>query len=142
MKILPIENRIRAISLWQPWAGAMALGIKKQETRSWITKVRGEVVICSTKKSVPKDLYPFSYGAFSDSFGVMDLKGYALCIVEIYDCIQINGSNKPTGSEFHWGDYTDGRYAWMTRNLRRIKPVPIKGGQGFFYLDKKIIEEE
>lgn len=39
----------RAISLHQPWASLVALGIKKYETRSWSTKYRGKLLICSTQ---------------------------------------------------------------------------------------------
>jgi hypothetical protein len=40
----------KAISLHQPWASLIALEIKKRETRSWSTKYRGKLLICSTKK--------------------------------------------------------------------------------------------
>lgn len=40
----------RAISLHQPWASLVPLGIKKYETRSWSTKFRGKLLICSAKK--------------------------------------------------------------------------------------------
>jgi hypothetical protein len=40
----------RAISLHQPWASLVALGIKRYETRSWSTKFRGKLLICSAKK--------------------------------------------------------------------------------------------
>uniref|UniRef100_A0A6M3J354 ASCH domain-containing protein n=1 Tax=viral metagenome TaxID=1070528 RepID=A0A6M3J354_9ZZZZ len=36
---------MKAISLWQPWASAMALGWKKIETRSWGTSYRGPPLI-------------------------------------------------------------------------------------------------
>lgn len=31
---------MKALTIWQPWAGAVAAGIKKNETRSWSTKYR------------------------------------------------------------------------------------------------------
>ena len=40
---------IRCISLWQPWASLMARGHKYFETRSWDTKIRGEVWIHAAK---------------------------------------------------------------------------------------------
>lgn len=45
----------RAISLHQPWASLVALGIKKYETRSWSTKFRGRLLICSAKKAYTSD---------------------------------------------------------------------------------------
>jgi len=34
---------MKALSLTQPWATAMAIGIKEWETRSWPTSLRGRV---------------------------------------------------------------------------------------------------
>lgn len=36
---------MKAISLWQPWASLVALGVKTIETRSWSTKYRGPLTI-------------------------------------------------------------------------------------------------
>jgi len=43
---------IKAISLWQPWASAMALGFKKNETRHWATKYRGPLLIHAAQKII------------------------------------------------------------------------------------------
>jgi len=37
---------LKALSLWQPWASLMALGVKRIETRSWQTQHRGPLIIC------------------------------------------------------------------------------------------------
>jgi hypothetical protein len=44
---------MKAISLWQPWASAIALGWKKNETRHWSTDYRGPLLIHAAKKIVP-----------------------------------------------------------------------------------------
>jgi hypothetical protein len=36
---------MRAISLWQPWASAIALRLKSNETRGWATTYRGPLAI-------------------------------------------------------------------------------------------------
>lgn len=36
---------MKALTLWQPWASLVALGIKTIETRSWGTRYRGPLVI-------------------------------------------------------------------------------------------------
>ncbi len=43
--------KIKAISLHQPWASLIAMGLKKFETRSWLTNYRGKLVICAAKKN-------------------------------------------------------------------------------------------
>jgi hypothetical protein len=42
--------KIKAISLWQPWASAIALGAKTIETRSWRTSYRGPLAIHAAKR--------------------------------------------------------------------------------------------
>lgn len=38
------------LSLWQPWATLMALGVKTIETRSWSTRYRGPLLIHAAKR--------------------------------------------------------------------------------------------
>jgi len=33
------------------------------------------------------------------------------------------------------GDYTPGRFMWITENLETFEPFPFKGSQGFFEVD-------
>jgi len=40
---------MKAISLWEPWATAIAIGAKKIETRSWATSYRGPLAIHAAK---------------------------------------------------------------------------------------------
>ncbi len=45
---------MKAISLWQPWATLVALGIKQTETRHWATKHRGQLAIHAAKRWRPE----------------------------------------------------------------------------------------
>lgn len=47
--------KYKAISLHQPWASLVALGLKNYETRSWGTSYRGNLLICSAKKKYNPD---------------------------------------------------------------------------------------
>jgi len=47
---------IKALTLWQPWASLIALGIKFIETRSWSTKYRGPLAIHAGMKLPPTSL--------------------------------------------------------------------------------------
>lgn len=42
---------MRIISLWQPWASAISLGLKQFETRSWSTNYSGLLAIHAAKRS-------------------------------------------------------------------------------------------
>ena len=50
------EADMKAISLWQPWATAIAVGAKRIETRHWPTKHRGPLMIHAAKRKVIDDL--------------------------------------------------------------------------------------
>lgn len=128
-----MSERLKAISLWQPWASAMADGLKVNETRSWPTKYRGDLVICSAKHFPrKKDFVDVrEYGlAMSLPYGC------ALCVVELWDCVStdsIKDSLEPM--ELDLGDYAAGRFSWRTRNLRRLQFWPrVSGRQGFWWL--------
>lgn len=42
--------KIKALSLWQPWASLIAVGAKTYETRSWKADYRGPLLICASKR--------------------------------------------------------------------------------------------
>jgi len=114
----------------------MHLGRKENETRSWPTQYRGDVVICAAKRKMTKDDLDTLYILVDPP----DVKNYvipygcALCVVELWKCIP---TTVCPACELEWqlGDYSPGRFAWMTRNLRALKePVPILGRQGLWTL--------
>ena len=41
---------MRILTLWQPWASLVALGLKQNETRSWFTRYRGPIAIHAAKR--------------------------------------------------------------------------------------------
>ena len=58
---------MKSLSLWQPWASLVALGIKTIETRSWETRYRGEIAIHAAKqwtaeqKQITRDLHLYRH---------------------------------------------------------------------------------
>ena len=48
---------MKAISLWQPWASAMAIGAKQIETRGWSTNYRGPVAIHAAKRLKKREMF-------------------------------------------------------------------------------------
>ena len=127
---------MKAISLWQPWASAMALGMKKNETRSWSTNYRGPLLIHAAKKVIS---WPSAYiQAIFDgiAFQPTDLPlGQILCRVDLIDCKRILIHNRPEGHERELGDYTPGRYIWITNNLHVFSPFTFRGRQGLFNVE-------
>jgi predicted DNA-binding transcriptional regulator AlpA len=158
----------RAISLHQPWASLVALGIKRYETRSWSTKFRGKLLICSAKKKyVPdisfvnkvfdlKDVRQFDrtrldfIGTNTEYVEFLPL-GKILCVTDLVDCLKMESYPKHKENiiledvpelEQLCGDWQAVRYAWELANLMTLpKPIPIKGKQGLWIPDSSIIQD-
>jgi hypothetical protein len=75
---------------------------------------------------------PGNYRVFADDL----LFGKAVALVDLVDC-------RPTvslGLPEYWreeklGDYSPGRYAWVTTNCRIFEPFPVTGRQGLFEVE-------
>lgn len=132
---------MKAISLWQPWASLMAFDRKKNETRGWATFFRGELAICAAKR-IPSLTEFVSLGGPAGDYGLMKEitpLGCVVCVVEMFACIPTEQCFRLTEEERANGDYSDGRFAWMTRDCRRLKkPVPVVGRQGLFNLPREV----
>jgi hypothetical protein len=153
---------MKAISLWEPWAGAIPAGLKHIETRSWATNYRGRIAIhaAKTRKGLTI-IHPFKNDMMLcfKSKGITDLNGLPLGAVvataDLIDCIEIpedvlglivlNGEvvKKEISfidDEILFGDYTPGRYAWILENIKPLEtPIPAKGYQGLWNFE---FEEE
>lgn len=141
---------MKALSLWQPWAEAMRLKAKRCETRSWKTNYRGYLAIHASKYRMNEDqlacIGPDVWLRHNLTFGAV------ICIVKLVDCqptLKIRQS--VSEREKYWGNFTDGRFAWITSPADLIDlPIPIftRGYQGLFNwqppaeLEKLIAERE
>lgn len=115
----------------------MALGYKKWETRSWPTSYRGPLAIHVVKTNVAiKDGTPAELT--EDIFEETGIKievpttwplGSIIAVVDVFDCVKTEIAN-PEPMEALLGNYMPERFAWQTRNLRRVKPYPFRGIQG------------
>lgn len=55
--------------------------------------------------------------------------GQIIAVVDVVDCLKTDDC-KPERLESYLGNYMPGRFAWVTSNLRRVKPYPYTGMQG------------
>ena len=133
---------MRGLSLHEPWATAMAYGLKKYETRSWGTDFRGLLVICSAKRKMDnvalaiwgKYVQPHVKGLYVPHYG------HALCVVELIECLPVEAIYVQP-EEKRLGNYAPGRWAWITKGEQRLDPaVPLRGRQGLFYLSAEETE--
>ncbi|MEM7555211.1 MAG: DNA N-6-adenine-methyltransferase [Cyanobacteria bacterium P01_A01_bin.84] len=141
-------NTLKAISLWQPWASLIKLGLKHYETRSWKTKYRGKLLICSTAKST-KDQYQ-QYLKIGSEVKLPDWdetnfpRGYALAVCDLVDCIEMTPEfiSQQSQTEILCGDWQVGRYAWKLKNIQPItEPFAVKGKQGLFNVTSTSLEQ-
>ncbi len=128
-----------AISLWEPWASAMAMGLKTIETRSWPTYFRGDLAICASRREMDATAIEVA-----GQLKITPQPGMCVCVVEVVGCVptvertvnEIGIFPDMSVVEFALGNYTPGRFAWLTKNLRKLHtPVPIVGHQGLWTLN-------
>lgn len=134
---------MKVLSIKEPFASLVALGIKKIETRSWKTNYRGEIYIhASLTKDFIKDkrrendllsLLPDNY----------DFKqGYIICKAHLKDCIYMDeefiNNIKEDKNEYLCGHYEIGRYAWVLEDVELLdKEIPAKGKLGIWNFIKE-----
>jgi hypothetical protein len=104
---------MKALSIKQPWANMIASGKKSIETRLWKTHHRGELLIVSS--ATPK-IYP---------------AGCAIAVVTLIDCRMMIRSDEIAACCLIY----PGAFSWVLDNVRKIRPVPIKGQLGIYTVD-------
>lgn len=132
-----METRF-ALSLTQPWASAMALGVKRVETRSWSTQVRGLMAIHASK-GMPVWAKEF---AFTEAYPYLKHepewfpRGAIVAVGELIDVVPTSQiRDRLTEQEEFFGDYADGRYAWIFDRVRPVpSPIPCSGALGIWTL--------
>jgi activating signal cointegrator 1 len=156
---------VKALSLWQPYASLLAAGKKRVESRSWSTSHCGPLLVHAAKRRDPTSINltvmePF-YSALKAAFGPhwtwTDLPFGALVgrvdVVACYPTAKVFPGDDGTpfcdgeslaidDTERAFGDYSAGRFAWLTANPVRFgTPVPYRGGLGLFDVPDELIPE-
>lgn len=151
---------MKVLTLTQPWASLMAFGEKHIETRSWGTSYKGPLLIHAAK-GFPKDCKalcatePFKSVLLRHGVHqAADLPtGVILARVELVNAVgtgwllgNFTGELALSPGEHTWktyaaeheeafGDYTDGRWGWLTRHPQRLVPRAAKGALGLWTYD-------
>ena len=156
---------MRAITLHQPWATAIALGIKTAETRTWAPwpRLYGQriAIHAGAKVVPPHQARPVWIGvarALRDKHGptkwpqqgsrLRDLPRKAIVATAVLEGAgqvlgHINyrhGAHRAhlSNDQLHridpYGDYSEGRWIWILRDIRPVPPYPIPGRQGLWRL--------
>lgn len=135
---------MRALTIYQPYASAIILGIKQCETRPQRTNIRGRVAIHAGKKELSEVLRSLTdeqrdklltlYHHQPPLCKEMIYRGAVIGTVELVDCVPIEKITESLSEqERTLGDYSPGRFAWVLRNpIKFSSPVPAQGKQGWW----------
>lgn len=132
---------MKCVSLTQPWASLVAIGAKKIETRSWRTEHRGPVAIHAAK-AFPRNAIelcfeqPFGRVLFAAGIKTpADLpRGMVIATVTLRRVERVESiRDLISDQEDAFGNYDDGRYAWVFENpILLPEPVPVRGALGLW----------
>ncbi len=138
---------MKAISICQPFASAIALGLKHIETRTRRIHYRGPLAIHAGQRCTPDLRAKFAYeflfhfrSAGVPYFEQLPL-GAIVAVCDVIDC-QPTESLADTLSvdERSFGDYTPGRFGWILGNVRKLDmPIFCRGYQGFFNVEDSLL---
>lgn len=128
---------MRALTLTQPWASLVILGIKRLETRGWSTPYRGPLAIHSSKAWTPDDR---GFARDLNQRGIIPVTpsnlpmGMVLGTVDLVDVFP-SYAIEVTPLEDSLGDFGPDRFAWVLGDPRPFtEPVPARGALGLWNL--------
>jgi hypothetical protein len=129
--------KIKALSLWNPWAEYIKCGVKRHETRSWATNYRGLVAIHAAKRWTDEEIE--AARTLNRQFPAIPLVenpplGVMLGICRLLNCVPTESLVKNISAhERAVGGWAEGRFAWEMEVLEVFDtPIEAKGQQGLF----------
>lgn len=140
---------MKAISIRQPWAWLVAMGVKDIENRTWPTKHRGRTLIHAGQtmtrreyadvadfvRSINRSNLIAGSGAppiILPEFENLE-RGGIIGTVDIHDCIL------PERRVSHW--HMEGQHGFALRDATRVRFKPYHGQLGIFYVPDGILKE-
>jgi len=140
---------MKALTLWQPWAGFVAAGMKRIETRSWPTEYRGEIAIHAAVMSG----YDGGLQKQMDELvsrgkkHLLAATGAIIAVATLSDCVRTEEIAVDLSElELKLGNYDRGRWAWILACVRVLdNPVPCRGMQRIWNVppevEKRVYDE-
>lgn len=152
---------MKALTIWEPWAFAIALGSKLIENRTWFTNHRGALAIHAAKRMPDEDeLMDVADGLLESSdpdyIAMTDEPVHREMVQRIRDGIRpghivavahlegmiTDSFNVPATQSMWWS----GPVGWRLRAVHRLEaPVAVAGAQGLWELpadvEKKVLDQ-
>jgi hypothetical protein len=133
---------MRALTLWQPWASLLAVGIKRHETRSWRIppKLLGaRIAIHAGSGRAPEtmispELAEICERTFGSGWRTTLPKGRILCTCVLgADLATEEEVDAADADDVASGIWTPGRHAWRIDDVRPVHDSgPVSGKQGLW----------
>lgn len=134
---------MRAITIWQPYATAIAIRLKRIETRGWSTDYRGPLAIHAAKRwgrnQIEFATVEYTLGRLPKRVPLGAI--VAVCeLVDVRHALDLKIEVSPI--ERLYGNYEPGRFGWVLENVRPLaEPIPYIGRQGFFNVPDELVRE-
>ena len=135
---------VKALTLAQPWAALVTSGAKRVETRSWRTRYRGLLAIHAARGFPVPAQRLCTVPPFSDHLRAAGTwppealpRGCVVATCRLAACERITRLTLPPEPERSFGNYADGRWAWLLEDVRPLAgPLPAKGALGLWEWDE------
>ncbi len=143
---------MHAISLWQPWAAAIALGDKRVETRHWACPPTVKVLAIHAAKRWRPDqreaarhlsLLVEDADRYQQSIGP-NSRGAIVAVAKLERCELMTQAiiDSTPAKERAFGGWEPGRYAWVLNYIQPLnEPIPLRGQQGIGILSADVESE-
>lgn len=127
-----VDIKISCLTEVQPWGTAIADGLKSIETRTWTTHYRGLLGIHAGRKMDQGSPLIFDRTIRKAQCE----QGSLLAVAELVECKQyLTQESWDADIEKHlcpFAWWEPGKWGWVLRNVRRIKPIAMPGHQGLW----------
>lgn len=139
---------MKLLSLWEPWASMIRVGLKKWETRGRRCHYRGWVAIQAAKTKGSVDALSIVLDKMEPDFVAAhpltkaDLVfGAIVAVARISDCVPTERA-QPDRNEWCAGNYDPGRWAWKLEDIQPLDdPIPCRGSQAMIDVPPDVCEQ-
>jgi hypothetical protein len=134
---------MKALSIRQPFATLLCLGVKHYETRTWKTAYRGPIAIHASSIFDPPARELCVESPIRDLLATAGYRtplalplGKILGLAKLVDCVPTKELRSLDEDQLRLGDFRPGRWAWRFRTPKLLRvPLPAKGKLSLFDLD-------
>jgi len=123
---------VKCLTVWQPWAELIVMGVKDVENRSWPTRHRGPILIHAASRMRASDL-----GVLAEEYGI-ELDRSALELGAVLGAVDVVECRREVTSPWHHA----GACGWYLANPRRLpEPIRYKGQLRLFDVPDRLLPE-